>query len=225
MKPFSLIAKFTLPALCFLFILAGKVHAAPVLLKEVGLSSGLYAGSLTLPVSSSPLNYFAGIQNIQIDNDAILQAFCIDPFQWSPKANISYQVGNDFSGYFGADTADVAKLYSLFYASTLGNNLNAAGFQLALWELVADSSKNLTAGLVRTNGNTNANIVTKAQSMLDALAGNSGTDSFTYTLYTSSSHQDYLVVTPSDNQIPAPQSIVLLALALGLMARALRHRT
>lgn len=224
MKSLSLITKFALPVLCSFAIFAGKAEAAPVLLKEVGLSSGLYTSSLTLPVSGSAQNYFSGIQNLQIDNDAIVQAFCIDPFQWSPTSNVSYQVGNDFSGHFGADAADVAKLYSLFYTSTLGNNLNAAGFQLALWELIADSSKNLAAGLVRTNGSTNASIKGMAQSMLDALAGNSGTDAFIYTIYTSNSNQDYLVVTLNENQVPEPQAIVLLALALGLLAVSLRRR-
>lgn len=224
MKSLSLITKFALPVLCSFAIFASKAEAAPVLLKEVGLSSGLYTSSLTLPVSGSAQNYFSGIQNLQIDNDAIVQAFCIDPFQWSPTSNVSYQVGNDFSGHFGADAADIAKLYSLFYTSTLGNNLNAAGFQLALWELIADSSKNLAAGLVRTNGSTNASIKGMAQSMLDALAGNSGTDAFIYTIYTSNSNQDYLVVTLNENQVPEPQAIVLLALALGLLAVSLRRR-
>lgn len=225
MKPASLITKLVLPVLCSLSILAGKAEAAPVLLKEVGLSSGLNTGSLTLPVSGSPQNYFSGIQNLQIDNDAILQAFCIDPFQWSPTSNVSYQVGNDFNGQFGVDAADIAKLYSLFYTNTLGNNLNAAGFQLALWELIADSSKNLAAGSVRANGSTNASITAKAQSMLDALSGPAGSDSFIYTIYTSSSKQDYLVVTLNENQVPEPQSAMLLVLAIGLLALALRRRT
>ena len=224
MNPVRLITKLVLPALCSLAVLVGKAEAAPVLLKEVGLSSGLYTGSLTLPVSGSPQNYFSGLQNIQIDNDAVLQAFCIDPFQWAPTSNVSYLVGNDFNGQFGTDAADIAKLYSLFYTSTLGNNLNAAGFQLALWELIADSSKNLAAGAVRVNGSTNASITGKAQSMLDALSGPAGSDSFIYTLYTSSSKQDYLVVTLNENQIPEPQSLVLLVLALGLLALASRRR-
>lgn len=224
MKSFGLTLKLMLAALCSLFILSGNALASPVLLKEIGLSSGLTTGNLSLPVSSSPLNYFAGLQNIQINNDDVLQAYCIDPFQFSPTSNASYQVGNDFSGYFGADAADIGKLYSLFYTSTLGNNLNAAGFQLALWELIADSSKNLAAGLVKKTSSTNASIVSTAQGMLDALSGPAGADSFIFTLYTSASKQDYMVATLNQNQVPEPHSVVLMGLALALLALSLRRQ-
>ncbi|MBY0340313.1 MAG: PEP-CTERM sorting domain-containing protein, partial [Rhodocyclaceae bacterium] len=142
----------------------------------------------------------------------------------SPTSNASYQVGNDFSGYFGADAADIGKLYSLFYTSTLGNNLNAAGFQLALWELIADSSKNLAAGLVKKTSSTNASIVSTAQGMLDALSGPAGADSFIFTLYTSASKQDYMVATLNQNQVPEPHSVVLMGLALALLALSLRRQ-
>lgn len=224
MKSFGLTLKLMLAALCSLYILSGNALASPVLLKEIGLSSGLTTGNLSLPVSSSPLNYFAGLQNIQINNDDVLQAYCIDPFQFSPTSNASYQVSNDFSGYFGADAGDIGKLYSLFYTSTLGNNLNAAGFQLALWELIADSSKNLAAGLVKKTSSTNASIVSTAQGMLDALSGPAGADSFIFTLYTSASKQDYMVATLNQNQVPEPHSVVLMGLALALLALSLRRQ-
>jgi len=202
--------KLIFPMFCLIVLLSGKAAATPVLLKEVGLSSGLYVGSLSLPIASSPQNYFAGLQKLQIDNSATVLGFCIDPFQWAPTSNVSYDVNSNFNAYFGADAADVSKLYSLFYNSTLGNNLNAAGFQLALWELIADGNKNLAADLVRTSSATDATIKAKAQSMLDALSGSAGGDQFSYKLYTSSTNQDYLVV----KQVPEPAGFALLGIAL-----------
>lgn len=225
MQTLPRILKSVLTLFSLLAALSGTAVASPVLLKEIGLSSGLSTGNLSLPVSGSPQNYFAGLQNLKIDNASVVQAFCIDPFQWAPTSNASYEVTHDFAAYFGADAGDIAKLYSLFYTSTLGNNVNAAGFQLALWELIADSSKDLAAGLVRTTGSTHAGMKNMAQSMLDALGGAAGSDSFIYTIYTSSSKQDYLVVTLNQNQVPEPQGIALMALALGLMGWSLRRRS
>ncbi|HWU85613.1 MAG TPA: hypothetical protein VN028_09755, partial [Rhodocyclaceae bacterium] len=213
-----------LPLLCILACASAPVAATPVLLKEAGLSSGLAVGSLKLPVSSSPQNYFSGLQQIQIDNGASWLAYCIDPFQWSSASNSVYDQSSDFAGFLGAKAGAVAKLYSLFYSSTLGNNLNAAGFQLALWEVIADSTQNLAAGNVATTAGTNAAIKSSAQAMLDALAGPAGSQQFVFTLYTSASNQDFLVATLTANQVPEPQAWLLCAGALAAMLLVRRQR-
>lgn len=213
-----------LPLLCILACASAPVAATPVLLKEAGLSSGMAVGSLKLPASPSPQNYFSGLQQIQVDNDLSWLAYCIDPFQWSSNSNSVYDQRSDFAGFFGAKAGSVAKLYSLFYSSTLGNNLNAAGFQLALWELVADSTQNLSAGNVATTAGTNAAVKNSAQSMLDALSGPAGNQQFAFTLYTSASNQDFLVATLSANQVPEPQAWLLCAAALAALLLARRQR-
>jgi hypothetical protein len=213
----------TLPVLCALCLGMLSTHASALLLRETGTSSGL-STHLSLPVSSSPQSYFSGLQNIEIDNSLDLLAYCIDPFQWAPTANAEYSLRTDFNTFFAARAADIAKLYSLFYSSTLGNNLNAAGFQLALWELTADN-KVLSTGVVRTTGSTSSSIRNKAADMLSALSGAGGADQFAYQIYTSAGKQDYLVVTPIPaNQVPEPSAHALAVLALGGMLLVSRRR-
>ncbi|HTJ97188.1 MAG TPA: PEP-CTERM sorting domain-containing protein [Rhodocyclaceae bacterium] len=211
-----------LSLLCALGLSLTSMSASAVLVSETGLSNGLSTGSLTLPVTAGAQNYFAGLQKLSVGGEAEL-AYCIDPFQWSPNTPVNYVERTDFSVFFGARASDISKLYSLFYTSTLQSgatgNLNAAGFQLALWELVADN-KILGTGVVHTNANTNASIVTKAQSMLTALSGVAGRDQFSYEILTSSTNQDYLVVT----QIPEPESYALVVLALAALGFASRRK-
>jgi hypothetical protein len=224
MNPLKAMCTGLLSFLCSLFFFLSTASAAPLLLKEVGHGNGLNVSGLTLPLGGSAQTYWSGLQSIQFNNELNLLAFCIDPYQRSPQSNVAYSESGDFNTYFGADAGNVSKLYSLFYTRTLQNsaagNLNAAAFQLALWELIADSTSNLAAGAVKTNGSTNASVKSAAQTMLDALAGPAGTDQFSYRIYTSSTHQDYLIVTA----VPEPAVFALMALALGLMGFMLRLR-
>jgi len=210
---------------CLMGALVGRAEAVQI--KQHSLEQG-YQTKLRLNYSSDSMTYFAGSQSIQIDNDDILLAFCIDPHQIASTSNNSYQVSTDFEGYFSpssSDAADVAKLYSLYYSSTLDSDVHAAGFQLALWELVGDSTKNLTKGNVRAVSGTRSDVKSMAQSMLDGLQrSNWGTDTYTFTPYTSDKRQDFLVATLQGNQVPEPQSIALMALALGLLTVAVRRQ-
>lgn len=106
-------------------------------------------------------------------------------------------------------------------------NLNAAGFQVALWEIIADDNPRLVGlqsdlanGLVSKTASTNASIVTTAQAMLAQVDGNYGSDNFSFELFTSgkslgqgrvAGYQDFLVVT----KVPEPGMLGLLAGALG----------
>lgn len=51
-----------------------------------------------------------------------------------------------------------------------------------------------------------------------------GSDSFIFTLYTSASKQDYMVATLNANQVPEPQGIALMALALALLGVVVRRQ-
>lgn len=206
-----------------LVLLSLSGSASAELIREVALSSGMNAGSLTLPMGTG--NYFSGLQVLQVDAERVL-AYCIDPYQLAPTSNHLYTRRNDFNAYFGGRAAAIDTLYSNFYAATLPGavnaNVNAAGFQLALWELVADNSV-LGTGIVRTNSSTNAGVRNSAQGLLSALPAASLHGLYNYTIYTNASKQDYLVVTPRPrNQVPEPASLWLM-LAAGAAALGLRR--
>lgn len=213
---------------------AGSASAAPVLIKETGLANGLATGGLQLPIASNALNYWAGLQTLLIDNTRSVLAFCVDPWEWSSNLNQSY-VTNSLDGIFGsAKAGTIRELYSESYSSTLltgsAGNLNAAGFQLALWEIIADDNpnmdglqSNLASGLVRSVSSTRSDILQTAQSMLNRIDGVFGPESYSFELFTSGTsmgqagrvgYQDFLVA----NRVPEPGMLGLMAGALGSLA-------
>lgn len=216
-------------------LITASASAAPVLIKESALGNGQWTTSLTLPIQSGAANYWAGLQTLVIDNVNSVLAFCVDPWEWSPSSNQSYNTGS-LDSMFGTTKARyIRELYSESYAGTLKPNNGganaAAGFQLALWEIIADGDLKLDgSGLVRTNSNTTQNIVSIANGMLNQINGVYGNDNYSFTFYTSgksagtgttAGYQDYLVV----NKIPEPGIGLLMATALGGMSLlSLRRR-
>lgn len=224
--------------------------AAPVFIKETGLSNGMATGGLLLPINSTPLNYWSGLQTLLINNSDKVLAYCIDPWEWSSSANQSYST-NNLDAIFGTAKAGfISELYSESYASTLttgsAGNLNAAAFQLALWEIITDDNPNAAGlqssfsnGLVQKTGSTDMSIVRSATVMLGRIDGVYGSDSYIFDLYTSgkslgqgrvSGYQDFLVASKQETfitttKVPEPGAFSLMLGALGGMGLlALRRR-
>jgi len=224
--------------------------AAPVFIKETGLGNGMATGGLLLPINSTSLNYWSGLQTLLINNSDNVLAFCIDPWEWSSSANQTYST-NSLDAIFGTAKASfVSELYSESYASTLlagtAGNLNAAAFQLALWEIIADDNPRAAGlqtsfanGMVQKVKDTNKDLLQAAQGMLTKVDGVFGSDTYSFDLYTSgkslgqgstSGYQDFLVASKQEvfittSSIPEPGAFSLMLGALGGMGLlALRRR-
>ena len=208
---------------------ANIANAGPVQIREASLAQGLWSNALVLPVQSTTANYWTGLQTIVLDNARQLLAFCVDPWEWSPSSNQPYAESSNFTAYFGdRKAALIRELYADAYAgtqlpATSGGNLNAAAFQLALWEIITDSNRDLATGGVRTLAATNPQIVRAAEALLDQLGdGSNSNDNYAFTLYTSgksmglgraAGFQDYLVVQRISE--PTSGALLLAALAIG----------
>lgn len=216
------------------YLLATPASAALVSIQEVGVSNGMSSGRLVLPIDARTLDYWAGLQKLVIDGSKNVLAFCVDPWEWSSSSAQSYQT-NNLSTIFGTPKAKmIGELYSEAYSSTLlpgnqGGNLNAAAFQLALWEIIADDNPaltglqaNLNGGLVHVVPGTNASLVTAANTLLSHIDGVYGNENYTFNLYTSgrsagqagtAGYQDFLVA----NRVPEPGTFSLIVSALSAL--------
>jgi len=207
---------------------AATAHALDVYVKETSTGSG-EASNLLLPVGTG--NYFIGFQNITVALDSSgtdatsFAALCVDV---SHYASSSYQANydpssNSVASVFPAQFSDIENLYNLYYAGTIGNNANAAAFQLALWEISQDD-ENLHTGVVQVTGSTDPTLVVNAGNMLSNLSY-SGPDLYNLTMYqvdrsiAGTSGQSYIVAQP----VPEPETCAMLLAGLGLLGFAARR--
>lgn len=186
--------------------------------------------NMVLPIQSGAQNYFTGSANITVgttaSNGTSFLAYCIDPAQWASSTPAIYTVSN-LSVLGSSQATEVGRLYSQSFASTSGNNLNSAAFQIALWELAKDDGS-LTTGAVHTTSSTSASVIDAANSMIsNAKNGVAGPTSYSFNLYTNSAQQDFLVASVSSvSPVPELDTYALMIAGLGLIGfTASRRRT
>ena len=107
-------------------------------------------------------------------NTSNIFSVCTDLFHASVE-NTLYPVTPSLTPItpgLSTNTGQVGYLYNHFGQASLGPT-NGAGLQLAIWELLYDSSPSLTSGDFKLVGTNDSTIVTAAQSYLDKSAGKS----------------------------------------------------
>ena len=196
---------------------------AAIQVKESALGNGLNSGKLTVPVYTG--NIWAGFQTISVMDTVThavtsFDAFCVDPYQFSSSTYSDYTVSTVSSSFSSAVAGKIAKLYNYAYSGTLGpaavNDINAGALQLALWEVIADSSANLYSGNVKGySGQTNASLLSATQTLLDNYSSYAGPNHYDFTVYKSAAKQDFLVATLTP--VPEPETYAMLLSGLGLM--------
>lgn len=220
------------PALLASLVLVGHgAFAQTATVAETGIAAGVYT-ALMLPVNNVN-TYFVGSQNISVNGSSFL-AYCVDPYQYASGTPATYNVYSSFAAtpFAGQRATDITTLYSQSYASTSGNALNSAAFQLALWELANDDG-NLFAGgdpltnRVQVTATTDsavgaAGLTSLANSMiLNAKTGVTGPTQYAFTVYAHPTQQDFLV---SVTAVPEPETYALLLSGLGLIGVIARRR-
>jgi len=185
---------------------------------------------LVLPVnlpSTSANGYWSGLLNItpsqtQGGPGTSFAAFCFDPFQYANGGVSNYLVSSGLGSLDQTKATWVNNLYSQNYASSIGSANGAAAFQLALWDLAKDDG-NLTSGNVKITGSSSSDVVDRANSMITGAKSGTGAAQYSFSLYTSTSAQDYVVAT-SVTAVPEPQTYAMLLSGMCLLGVTARRR-
>ena len=186
--------------------------------------------NLVLPVnlpSTTAGNYWTGLLSItpsQTPGGSVssFAAFCIDPFQYSNSGVSDYSVSSGLGALGSTNATWVSNLYSQNYASSTGNATGAAAFQLALWDLAKDDGA-LTTGKVQVTASTDSTVLNLANSMISGAKSGPGSSPYSFSVYTSSTAQDYVVasVTP----VPEPETYAMMLAGLALIGATARRRS
>ncbi|MGP8198871.1 MAG: hypothetical protein ACLQU4_05145 [Limisphaerales bacterium] len=171
------------------------------------------------------LNYsggvYAGINTLQITdngNTTINNGFCIDPFHWSISGPADYSTvplidapkdADQYSVQLNAFTAtEIEDLWALYYSPTMSSP-NAAGLQIAIWELVSSNAV-ATGNLPAADAVSITSIYDSvATNDLDSLATFNGSPANLIAL--TGPGQDYVIAAVPDGG----ETFIMLALTLG----------
>jgi hypothetical protein len=223
-----------------LTLLAGTATATPVSLTYQGTSvhnsQRQSATILETPTGVEPAatGVFAYGFNMASDSDTLgsFLAWCLDvgSFLAPSGTTQSYIITETpFSNSFGLDIDERARVQSVFDANFRDldetNGVEAAGFQLALWDALYDGDWDIEDGVFRADAS-NAAVIDAANSYLEAAETYSGGQRFTMTFLESNyganqtKYQNLVTVSP----VPIPAAGGMLLLALGGLGLAARRR-
>jgi hypothetical protein len=185
-----------------------------------GFSDGSVSASITSPISESASA--GGFAMTNATHGGSFVAWCADIFH-NMATTQSYTLTSGAS-FYATDTGKATALSELAthsLSSVTGNATNSAAFQLAVWEIVNETSGH---GYSLSGGNfkatSDAAVLTAANNMLGNLSGPITMTASVWAQNTPGSTQDLVVFAP----VPEPETYAMMLSGLGLMGFVARRR-
>ncbi|MGI9087760.1 MAG: hypothetical protein ACR2HH_08495 [Chthoniobacterales bacterium] len=132
-------------------LVGAAIPAQAILVQEVGITPyhvvNISVTGINTPSGTYTGPVLAGINQLLVDGLAT-NAFCIDPFHFSLSSSTGYSftslaLAPKPPGTMGADKALlISRLWGMAYSPSMTAS-QAAGFQIALWEIVGGSNFSL----------------------------------------------------------------------------------
>jgi len=163
-------------------------------------------------------NIYAGQIGVRFDTGITALLFCADPFialrldtvQVTPLAGSEVNHGERLAWMFQS------------YVPGITQGWQAAAFQLAAWDVVADGGDGLAAGRIQSASTTNMQILDAANALVAASLGKSANNGIFYQP-SAGPHYSQTLFEASDNAVPEPGTYVLMGVGL-LVLSQLRRR-
>lgn len=221
------------------FLAAAVVASAPALATTASIRFlSRDAGDPTLS-NSALANYVTGALNYTDGDSGSFLAYCIEPDQSFALSFKSNGTTPNFKNYtVDSFTGSQATLLQALYSSSFGavhSGKQQAAFQLAVWEIVTESSTALsivegngsfflkTAGLTGPAHGTATAVEALATNYLNAAQLYDGAAKYSLTKLTNGTYQD-LVVATALAPVPEPESYALFLAGLGAIGLIARRR-
>jgi hypothetical protein len=220
-----------------LAVSAGIAAATTVTLTYKGATAGGSVDFTSTPSGVTPVYDPAGAFGFKMEDvtpgGSVLGKFiawCLDithPLGTS-GSHLYTITSTPFSNSFGLDTAQMARVQSVFdanYSSVIvTNSTQAAGFQIALWDALYDTDYLAGAGVFAvSSAGSYATVVAQANTYLTAAKAFSRARAWNLTFLESAAspvRQNLVTATP----VPVPAAAGLLLLAIGGLAAVGRRR-
>jgi len=206
-------------ALC----LAPLALASPVTLIPSGFANGSEAFNVSVPTIVDPNALSTGAFTGTLNGNPIV-FFC---FELTQSFSFGSTYTYDDSVQSGGKFTTLSELFTEAFATSTASTLNSAAFQLAVWEILEETTPgSLSPGVNQgtfyvTNDHGNTSTVAAANALI---AGLPGAGLYTIHLLHSETNQDFVYGTLPLLQVPEPAPLMLIGAAMVALF-ALRRRT
>lgn len=174
--------------------------------------------NINVKFDNQDTNIYAGQLGVRFDTGLTALLFCADPFV---ALRLDTVAVTPLSGSQVSQGERLAWMYN-FYATSVTQGWQAAAFQLATWDIVADGGDGFSTGRIQSATSTDATILNAAAALVVASQGNSDSTGIFYQptagpLYSQTLFQ------ATDTSVPEPGTYLLMSVGL-LVLSQLRRR-
>jgi hypothetical protein len=173
---------------------------------------------ITVKFDNQNTNIYAGQLGVRFDSGLTALLFCADPFVALRLDAVSV---NPLPGSQVNQGERLAWMFNS-YVPSMTQGWQAAAFQLAAWDIVADNGDGLAIGRVQGASTTNAQILTAASALVAASQGKSAKNGIFYEPTAGSRYSQTLFEAPGSD-VPEPSTYLLMGAGL-LVLSQLRRR-